>query len=620
MKRLFFLLAFGIVAQSFAVSNLKINGQKEFTITSIPTHVTLTADLAASGNEVEVTIYLDTNMSKTLDVHDIPMDFNVFTDGIGWIRDSQSPDEDIPGDESPVDGKIRSTMEFEEQGTFPSNLAAIIQAKEKDGSSDIAVLEISVQPKPPYIKGKVTDANTGIGIPMVLVGADLDDESGITVTDNDGNYFINLSPGTWQVYAADFFQQKYGPSDTLGITLDSNSAIIQDFALTPYTSFINGSVKKEDGSGVPDITLYAINQILGDMSFDATDANGDYRVGVLPGTVIIGPLPFSDDIPEGFYLDPTIDTLSVGAGETKTANFTLMQYKAFISGTCTSDGQPLAGVEITAMNIDFVSGVFDVSRTMSKADGSYKVGVMPGTILSLNAQKEGYQITFPSFGYQNIPVNDGQTITGKDFQLSLAGEIAGISGRVTFANGSPATGVYVAAINDDYESRQGFLITYTNNNGEYVFDGLDFGEWQVGVFKANYGSNPEMRYESVYGLAVTNADFVLVATTDVASQPTNLPMQFYLGQNYPNPFRINAGYKSTTFHVNLDQLESVNVAIYNINGQLIKSIHTGLLNSGLHLFQWDGRDDAGGFVPSGVYFYKAISEDQQMVNRMMILR
>ena len=107
-KLLLLLLVCGVAGQSFAVSNLKLNGAKEHTVTSLPAMVTLTADLARAGNEADVTVYIDANMSKTLDPRDVAMDFFVLTDGIGWIRDSAEPENDIPGDETPVDGTSKA--------------------------------------------------------------------------------------------------------------------------------------------------------------------------------------------------------------------------------------------------------------------------------------------------------------------------------------------------------------------------------------------------------------------------------------------------------------------------------------------------------------------------------
>lgn len=619
MKKLLLLFTVLAAPQLFAVSNLKLNNQKSLTINSLPTTVTLTADLSTPGAEMEVKTFMDANNSGTLDEADILVDFFVLTDGIGWIRNSQDPDEDIEGDETPVDGKIKTTAVMAPEEGFAADITIIMQAREKNGSSDTAVLSFKLQPTPPYIKGKVTDFTTGSPLPMIMVFTESGEKAGAAITDEQGNYFINLVPGTWKIVAADMLTGQYAPSDTMTVILGANSEVTQDFALKGYTTFIQGSVKKEDGTGVEGITLYAINITAESFSFGHTDANGNVKVGVLPGTIAFGPLPFGADLPEGFYLDPPADTLTIAEGETKTSNFTLKEYTAFITGTCTANGAPLAGVEITAMKIDFLSGTFEISTTLSKEDGTYKVGVSAGTIMLLNASKPGYQVTQPMIGYQNIIVGQGQTVTGKDFVLSPTGDVMSLSGRVTFANGNPAPNVYVVAINDMYDGREGFLITYTDGNGDYSFDGIEYGTWKVGVFKANYSSNPEMRFEDMYGFSISNADFVLSSGTFVETRTDLQPGSFSLTQNYPNPFRLNAGYSATTFQLQLDKPENIEVSIYNVNGQLVATLFAGRIQPGVHSFNWDGRSAGGGFVPAGSYFYRVRAGNQQLFKQMMIV-
>lgn len=91
---------------------------------------------------------------------------------------------------------------------------------------------------------------------------------------------------------------------------------------------------------------------------------------------------------------------------------------------------------------------------------------------------------------------------------------------------------------------------------------------------------------------------------------------FDLEQNYPNPFN-----PSTTISLNVKQ-ESVNcdLNIYNIRGQKISTLHSGQLSKGNHSFVWNGKDDKGNSVGSGVYYYKISDGDLSITKKMLMIK
>jgi hypothetical protein len=60
--------------------------------------------------------------------------------------------------------------------------------------------------------------------------------------------------------------------------------------------------------------------------------------------------------------------------------------------------------------------------------------------------------------------------------------------------------------------------------------------------------------------------------------------------------------------------------IFNLKGQKVKQLVSGNLSSGEHLFTWDGSDDAGRPVSSGLYLYKLKVGDREFVRKMLILK
>lgn len=69
-------------------------------------------------------------------------------------------------------------------------------------------------------------------------------------------------------------------------------------------------------------------------------------------------------------------------------------------------------------------------------------------------------------------------------------------------------------------------------------------------------------------------------------------------QNYPNPFK-----EATTIHYRLSEPGEVKISIYNINGESVKELRAGFLMPGIHQVTWDGRNESGDNLSSGVYAY-----------------
>ena len=93
----------------------------------------------------------------------------------------------------------------------------------------------------------------------------------------------------------------------------------------------------------------------------------------------------------------------------------------------------------------------------------------------------------------------------------------------------------------------------------------------------------------------------------------NAPETFKLGQNYPNPFN-----SSTVIDYSIEEASGVELAVYNIAGQLVKTLFRGEKKIGSHSTVWNGTDKHGNMVTSGLYVYqlkssKGIKESERMV-------
>ena len=93
------------------------------------------------------------------------------------------------------------------------------------------------------------------------------------------------------------------------------------------------------------------------------------------------------------------------------------------------------------------------------------------------------------------------------------------------------------------------------------------------------------------------------------------PESHELGHNFPNPFNAN-----TVIPFSLPQRAEIEVAAYNLTGQLIRVLERGWKNPGNHETRWDGKDGAGNDVASGVYTVRMVSGDFTRVRKMLLVR
>ena len=103
--------------------------------------------------------------------------------------------------------------------------------------------------------------------------------------------------------------------------------------------------------------------------------------------------------------------------------------------------------------------------------------------------------------------------------------------------------------------------------------------------------------------------------TGVKVVNNEIPQSFTLKQNYPNPFN-----PTTTIDFSVPKTGVVNVSVYNSIGQLIKTLTDQNYVPGTYQITWNGMNNAGVGVASGVYFYKLTSPSYVRTMKMMLLK
>jgi len=94
-----------------------------------------------------------------------------------------------------------------------------------------------------------------------------------------------------------------------------------------------------------------------------------------------------------------------------------------------------------------------------------------------------------------------------------------------------------------------------------------------------------------------------------------IPDEYQLYDNYPNPFN-----PATIISFDVPKNDFVELNIYNIKGQKVKTLESNYFIPGNYSIEWNGRNDRGEQLPSGIYFYSLVSSDFNKKNKMLLIK
>ena len=106
-------------------------------------------------------------------------------------------------------------------------------------------------------------------------------------------------------------------------------------------------------------------------------------------------------------------------------------------------------------------------------------------------------------------------------------------------------------------------------------------------------------------------DVITVGINDL----TALPKTYDVAQNYPNPFN-----PTTTIKFALPAASDVKLEIYNVLGQRVRTLVNGRVEAGYHRVEWDGRNELGHQVATGIYIYRFQAGDFVKVKKMILMK
>ena len=152
------------------------------------------------------------------------------------------------------------------------------------------------------------------------------------------------------------------------------------------------------------------------------------------------------------------------------------------------------------------------------------------------------------------------------------------------------------------------------------------GDWNVAEFPFpmdfSYSTSSAAYTHAEGGFPIGNLNVFPAKKAEWEAQATAglndnkvTPNEFTLSQNYPNPFN-----PITDISFTMDKASDVSLTIFNMMGQQVKVIENAYLEAGSHTYKWDGRDQLGQSVSTGVYLYTLTDGQQSMTKKMALMK
>ena len=278
-------------------------------------------------------------------------------------------------------------------------------------------------------------------------------------------------------------------------------------------------------------------------------------------------------------------------------------------------GNPPTAYELWAADWDDdgLITVVDIGEAMDQAVGTSVSAATPG----LSKSSGSVKLTMPALpanftGKVDVPVtvSTSAPLYGVQMQLELDSDnyVVGVPQVTETASG-------MTVISRKVGNKMNILMCGTHGQS------ISMGESTIMTIPVTVQNamqeTASLNIKSV--LAGTQGAAQLEAIYGESGQTTVVPETFALHQNHPNPFNMN-----TMISFDVPNLQNgsahVKLEIFNTRGQLVKTLVDQNKQPGRYTVHWNGSDNHGRIVSSGVYFYRFSSQDVVMTKKMAIMK
>ncbi|HHE54674.1 MAG TPA: T9SS type A sorting domain-containing protein, partial [Caldithrix abyssi] len=171
--------------------------------------------------------------------------------------------------------------------------------------------------------------------------------------------------------------------------------------------------------------------------------------------------------------------------------------------------------------------------------------------------------------------------------------------------------------------------TVANYDKLYIYDGPDDSYPQVPGSPFSSDENPgeieatnsegaltfKFRSNPIIGGTGWEADIYTTGVSEIAADNNRIIKEFSLLPNFPNPFN-----PQTTIRYQLAEKAPVQVNIYNLLGQKVRQLFHGTQNRGLHQIVWNGKDQAGHTLSSGIYIVQVQAGQNTARQKILLVK
>lgn len=521
-----------------------------------------------------------------------------------------------------------------------------------------------------YISGRVRIKNSGEPLRNVKIKFYNDDEvAAETYTDYGGFYSKELEPGEYKISATLYADSLFGynfPDQTIFydsvdtideaevVELEENETVTDiNFTFDRPNPFVQvtveGKIKDENDDPVEDAAVYIhkystpylanpiIDRVFSDeegnysISFVAFDYEQNFAVQVSKlgyesqfygGGTSINNADFFTLRGDTLYFK---DSFTIIENNLVTGiDFTLEEgvgsYGSIEGRITDENGLGINHAYIVANNI-ITEVPYSVVTDSSGSDsgGYFRLTNLPNGEYVILIYADGYEPEFYDdaqyFGEADvIDINgNGVEINAELQQLQQSPGSGLVHGRIYANNNRILSGSLVRLYNSE-----GKLIDFSisNVNGMYVLNHVHFNYLTITVSKPGY---QEIQANANYQPSENNSmemNFSMQQVIlSVDDNSTDQPVSYSLGNNYPNPFN-----PSTTINFAIPDAGLVKLKVYNILGQEIRSLINNRMPAGNHKAIWNGKDNSGNAVATGLYLYSIEAGSFRNVKKMVLLK
>lgn len=323
----------------------------------------------------------------------------------------------------------------------------------------------------------------------------------------------------------------------------------------------------------------------------------------------------------GYAIDPLTDTLRLAQGwswigYTPNAD---MQINQALASLQASDGDIIksqTAFSVYAQGIGWIGSL----QFMRPRQGYLIKMANAGTLIYPRVSGQQNNISEPDILPGVIPSQPLWTLDRAQYQhtMNIIAKVGGdyadslrTGDMIALFAGEECRGLAYPVVIPGKKEMYIFLTGYANQaSGEF----LNMMLWRESSDQViDLGTGVQFTADGVIG--TIEQPMILTPVLSSADDMSGIPAEYSLDQNYPNPFN-----PTTLIRFGLPEEAEISLTIYNIMGEAVRLLDAGRKNAGYHQAVWDGRNNHGEYVPSGIYLYTLKAGERSFTKKIVFLK